>query len=328
MKPEVIIVGQGLAGSLLGWALERAGVEFVIVDRGHATAATRAAAGIVNPITGRRLVKSWGVDALLPQARAVYREIGDALGVTLWRDVRVRRLFADERDRAAFAAKRASGELAPFLGAEDAAGFWIEGGGRVELGTLLSGLRERWRAAGRLREESAEVEREEAELLVDCRGLEGAREGGFAFVPWEFSKGEVLEIEVRAGALERDVVLNRRHWVAPTTERTAWVGATHEPGVVNVAPSAAARDLLEASARRLMGEETFTVVGHRAGVRVNLPDKLPVAGRHPERRRLGVINGLGAKGALWAPRLAEMWLRHWQSGAEFEAEIDVGRFGR
>ena len=38
-------------------------------DRGHAAAATSAAAGIVNPITGRRLVKSWRIDDLLPLAR-------------------------------------------------------------------------------------------------------------------------------------------------------------------------------------------------------------------------------------------------------------------
>lgn len=328
MRPEVVILGQGLAGAMLGWALERAGVEFAIVDRGHATAATRAAAGIVNPITGRRLVKSWNVDALLPRARALYREIGDALGVTLWHDMRVRRLFADERERAVWAAKRASGELAPFLGEGDESGFWVEGAGRVELGVLLSGLRERWRAAGRLREEVADVEREEAEVVVDCRGLEGARTGAFGFVPWEFSKGEVLELAVGLSVLAPNVVLNRRHWVVPVGERAAWMGATHEPGVVDAAPTAAGRAALEASARGLLGEGKFTVVGQRAGVRVNLPDKLPVAGRHPERPRLGLINGLGAKGALWAPLLAEAWVRQLRSGAEFRREIDVRRFAR
>lgn len=328
MRPDVLILGQGLAGSLLGWALERAGVAFAIVDHGHAAAATRAAAGIVNPITGRRLVKSWRVDELLPQARALYQEIGDALGVTLWRDMRVRRLFVDERERAACRAKRVSGELAPFLGEADEEGFWIERAGWVDLAALLQGLRARWQASGVLRERSVDGANGAAGAVIDCRGLEAARAEEFRFVPWEFSKGELLELEVPDGALERDVVLNRRHWVVPVGATAAWVGATHEPGVMDRATTAAARTGLEESAKRLLRAGAFTVVGQRAGVRVTLPDKLPVGGWHPEQTGLGIVNGLGAKGALWAPLLASAWVAALRGGRGFPAEIDVRRFAR
>src|SRR5262245_20876558 len=110
MRPALLIVGQGLAGTLLAWELERAGIPFAIMDRGHAGATTAAAAGLINPITGRRLVKSWRVDALLPVARESYRELEAALGVALWHGVRVRRLFADAREREIFAEKQARGE--------------------------------------------------------------------------------------------------------------------------------------------------------------------------------------------------------------------------
>ena len=111
MRPDILIVGQGLAGTMLGWELERAGISFVIADSGHASAATSAAAGIINPITGRRLVKSWRIETLLPEARAVYHDFEAELGVTLWRDMRVRRLFGDDRERAVFVAKHAQREL-------------------------------------------------------------------------------------------------------------------------------------------------------------------------------------------------------------------------
>src|SRR4051812_11744212 len=115
MDAEILILGQGLAGTLLAWELERARIPFVIVDPGHATAATSAAAGIINPITGQRLVKSARIESLLPLARATYREIETTFGVPLWREMRVRRIFADDRERAVFAAKQRSGELAPFV---------------------------------------------------------------------------------------------------------------------------------------------------------------------------------------------------------------------
>lgn len=311
---------------MLGWALERAGIDFGIADAGPERAASAVAAGLINPITGRRLVKSWGVDALLPRAAQIYRDIGEYLGVPLWHPLRVHRLFADDRERTVFVTKLGTGELAPYAYDGDEQGFWIELAARVDLRQLVSALRLHWESQGRLREQAdmAEAIRQH-ELVIDCRGLEGTRWEPFAFVPWAYSKGELLELTVAGLAL--DVVVNRRHWVAPFGGGRAWVGATHEPGAMNPTPTAAARVALETSARELL-PQGFAVAGQRAGIRVNLPDKLPVVGRHPTQPNLGVLNGLGAKGALYAPWLAQQWAAHLRDGAAFAPEVDVRRFWR
>lgn len=325
---DVLIAGQGLAGTLLAWELERAGISFAIADSGHRRAATMAAAGIINPITGRRLVPSWRVDALRPAAAAVYCELGSALGVPLWHEMRLRRIFADARERETFVAKQARGELAPYAGESDETGFWIEGAARVEMEALLQVARARWQAAGRLGEAMTDLGAESRRhaVVIDCTGVAATEREEFRFVPWEFSKGEMLAIAV--DGLAPDVVLNRRHWLTPLGEGRAWVGATHAPGQRDARPSAAARDTLERSARALLGDRAFEVTGQRAGVRVNLPDKRPVAGRHPEQERIGLINGLGSKGGLWAPFLARQWVEHLVAGKPFDAEIDLHRFGR
>ena len=97
MRPDILIIGQGLAGTMLAWELERAGIAFEIADCGHEGAASAVAAGIINPITGRRLVKSWRYESWFPVARESYRALETALGTTLWHDMRIRRTFADER---------------------------------------------------------------------------------------------------------------------------------------------------------------------------------------------------------------------------------------
>ncbi|MCX6952757.1 MAG: FAD-dependent oxidoreductase [Verrucomicrobia bacterium] len=104
------------------------------------------------------------------------------------------------------------------------------------------------------------------------------------------------------------------------------VGATHQPGATDAAPTAAGRAALEASARALLPGRDFTVAGHTAGVRVTLPDKHPVVGRHPGNARLGLLNGLGSKGALHAPSLARQWVNHLTEGVPFDADVAVGRF--
>ena len=109
-RADILIVGQGLAGTLLGWELEKAGISVALIDGGHASAASSVAAGIINPITGRRLVKSWSFETLFPSAREAYHELENLLGIALWREMRIRRVFADERERAIAAdpKKRAS----------------------------------------------------------------------------------------------------------------------------------------------------------------------------------------------------------------------------
>src|SRR5690606_14778084 len=140
-----------------------------------------------NPITGRRLVKSWRIDTLRPIARAMYRELEDALSVPLWREMRVRRLFADEREKRVLAEKHARGDLAPFVAAADESGFWIRDAARVDLPALLAKARARWVAMGRWRAESVDLarERDRHALVIDCRGAATARGEPFAFVPWE-----------------------------------------------------------------------------------------------------------------------------------------------
>ncbi|MSU65647.1 MAG: FAD-binding oxidoreductase [Opitutus sp.] len=331
MNAEILVVGQGLAGTLLARELERAGLAFQIADSGIEQVASRVAAGIINPVTGRRLVKSWRIDTLLPVARAAYREFEAALGVTLWREMRVRRLLADDRERRTFADKQARAELAPYAGvaaqgnSEGDDGFWIDGAARVDLPALLGAARERWRIQGRLRPETIDAAAEAGrhELVIDCSGMAAVRGGEFGFIPWEFSKGELLSIAVEG--LAPDVILNRGHWILPVAPGAALVGATHEPGVLAPEPTAAGRAALEASARTLLNRP-FQVTGQRAGIRVNLPDKHPVVGRLPGNRRLGLINGLGAKGALVAPALAQQWVRHLVDGAAFDPALDVGRW--
>jgi glycine/D-amino acid oxidase-like deaminating enzyme len=323
-QAQLAIVGQGLAGTMLGWACEQAGIAFTIFDRGHAAAASGVAAGLVNPITGRRLVKSWRVDTLLPEARATYRALEAAWGVRLWTDLRVRRFFADGRERRAFAEKHARGELSPWVTNADADGFWIESAGRVDLPVLLATARMRWRSGGRLREETFDwTKRDAGGLAIDCSGVTGALRGGFDFVPWKFARGETLELAV--DGLPADIVWHRRQWIVPTGPGTALAGATHGPGVPEARPTTEARAMLEARTRELL-DRPFAVRGHRAGVRVTLPDKRPVVGRHPGLPGRGVMNGLGAKGVLLAPMLARQWTAHLTAGTPFDPEVDVSRF--
>lgn len=327
MKPApVAIVGQGLAGTLLAWELERAGRDFLIVDAGLERATSRMAAGIVNPITGRRVVKTWRVDELLPLASDAYRAFGETLGLPVWREMRIRRLFRDETERRFFAERQARGELEPFVEASDAEGFWISGAAQVDLEILLTAARNRWRTSGRLQEAAGDPDElsRRHELVVLCTGASARCGPWLAHVPWTVAKGESLTVEV--SGLGPEIRMSHGHWLLPLTEGKAKVGATYVVGDDDLRPSLAARTELEHAAAELAGR-TCPIRSQEAGLRLTLPDKRPVVGRCPRAEGVGVMAGLGSKGVLFAPWLARQWVEHLVTGAPFDSAVDIARFG-
>ncbi|MDF3059174.1 MAG: hypothetical protein K0R17_3389 [Rariglobus sp.] len=323
MRASLLIVGQGLAGTLLGHACEQAGIAFELVDAGHAGAASRVGAGIINPITGQRIVKSWEIDALRPLAWETYRGLESLLGASLVREMRVRRLFRDDAERRVFAEKRARGELAPYAGEADGEGFWIEGALQVDTAALITAARARWVRMGRLRDGRVGIAEALAnhETVIACTGAENGDGRAWAGVSCARVTGEILRVSV--AGLAPDVILNRGHWVLPTSEGEAKVGATYARGE---ADSRLARLELERSARELLGGRRFDVLAQESGVRVTAPDRRPLAGYDPAEPRLGLINGLGSKGALLAPWLARQWVDHLTKGMPFDPAVTAGRF--
>lgn len=97
-KLNILIVGQGLAGSLLGWRLLKAGHSVLIVDPGLEHTASRTAAGLINPITGKRLVKTEHLEEYLPVAIRLYRQLGEFFGETFWHAKQQVRLFQSDEE--------------------------------------------------------------------------------------------------------------------------------------------------------------------------------------------------------------------------------------
>jgi len=65
MHINYLIIGQGLAGTLLTKELLAANESFLIIDAFKESTSSKVAAGMYNPISGKRMVKSWNADILL-----------------------------------------------------------------------------------------------------------------------------------------------------------------------------------------------------------------------------------------------------------------------
>ena len=103
---DVAIVGQGIAGTTLAWHLRWRGVRVLLIDRREAVTASRIAAGLVTPITGKRLATTWRLGELWPAAVAFYSRVEAETGRPVFHRRRMVRLFATDEERDVFARKR------------------------------------------------------------------------------------------------------------------------------------------------------------------------------------------------------------------------------
>lgn len=88
-KVDYLIIGQGLVGTWLSYYVLQAGKTCMVVNDSHTAAASQVASGVINPVTGRRIVQTWMIDTFLPFALKAYTDLGAQLNVYIVKEASV-----------------------------------------------------------------------------------------------------------------------------------------------------------------------------------------------------------------------------------------------
>ena len=344
MQVDFLIVGQGLAGSLLARSLRARGVRVAVVDDAWRSASSLVAAGLMTPLTGRRFT-------LTPDYTGLFARAGEVLGALgVFHPVDVYRLFVDAEQRERGLKRAGDPTCQPFirrlterrgeLQAEltDEQGGALMRGAWVDLPKLLAETRALLAAEGALIEalfDPAEVQvgpegvvwrHVRATGVVYCDGYKSAQRGPFAYLPWQPAKGEALDL--RSDAPQSPFILNREGWALPLGLGRWRAGTNWEWTGLDETPTAAQKDKFVARFRGyFQGPVSVEVTGHKAGVRPCTSDNQPFLGTHPEEPRFHLFNGLGPRGTVWAPTLAEEMADFLVSGRALRPGCDLRRFG-
>lgn len=358
-----LIIGQGLAGTLIGYRLEKAGQSVVYLDHPGQTSASSVAAGIINPVTGRRYVKSWRIDELLPAARSLYAELEAELGSQFWYDLPLVRTLFNRGELNEWDVRSNDENYADYTEDNPALGAFkelthpafayagIRHTARVDIGKLVAAYREKLVNEGRFYAapfQYADLEFTEegnfkvavslpksqeeshptttvlsAENVIFSEGWRGNQNPWFNYLPFGGAKGEVLHVKL-AGPMP-DRMLKHRVFLVPQQDDTFWVGATAENRFTNDQPTADNAAFLEDRLKELVCVP-YEIVGHQAAIRPTVKDRKPFLGRHPNYPKLIIFNGLGTKGASVAPLTSQWLAEHLLAGKELPAEVNIERF--
>ena len=75
MMYDYLIIGQGLAGTILSHTLLKNGKNVLVINQNEEKSSSNVAAGVYNPVTGMRMVKTWLADELFDFVPTFYGEL-------------------------------------------------------------------------------------------------------------------------------------------------------------------------------------------------------------------------------------------------------------
>jgi len=343
MQVDFLIVGQGLAGSLLAQELRRRGRAVHVVDDGWKSASSQVAAGLMTPLTGRRFTLTKDYPALFVSAAGRLTRLG------VFRPTQVYRMFVDDEQRAKGLKRTECDSCRPFIarittargeldaGLADDFGGALMNGAWVDLPKLLADVRAELVADGALTEASFSPEEVvvsaegvawrqlRAGSIVYCDGYKSAQRGPFRYLPWQPAKGEALTL--RADVADRPFILNREGWALPLGQGVWRTGTNWQWDRLDEAPTEPQKEKLIRRFRGYFGQDVqVDVVAHVAGVRPCTSDNHPFMGTHPQQPRAHLFGGLGPRGTVWAPLMADEMASYLCEGGPLRPECNLSRF--
>ncbi len=330
MQTDFLIVGQGLAGTLLSYELMQCGFDVQVIDNQHFEAATSVAGGLINPITGRRIVKTEHIDELLPQAKSTYQDLEKLLEIPLWQELNVLWSLSNIKEENDWYVRANQVGIKDYVVAEpeikdiltkvkNITSFGEVGhAAQVNISLLISAFAKKLLSENRLLLEKFDFDaltidadfisykNIKAKKIVFCEGHRGRFNPLFQGLNFAVAKGESLII--KAEDLPKTRILKNNITICPLPDGTFWTGSNYEWNPNNTEPTESIRNEFEAHLNDFLNIP-YQVVAHHAAIRPTMKDRQILTLIHPDFPNVAMFNGLGTKGTSLAPYWAKKFAK-------------------
>jgi glycine/D-amino acid oxidase-like deaminating enzyme len=348
MQVDYLIIGQGISGTFFTFYLEKEKKSFLVIDNKLKNAPSRIAAGIINPVTGRRLVTVWKADEIIPFAVDAYGQIGAELGITAISQKNIIDFFPNPFMREGFVKRvEESDQYVHLYSNTDpfSSQFNFEfGAGEIRpayiahIESVLPAWRDRLERSGQLITDEFEInllqvnnngvryKDIDAGRIIFCDGSAGVENPYFTQLPFAPNKGEALIVEIPG--LSKEHIYKKSMTLAPLAAPDLfWLGSVYHWEFEDEDPTPMFRKNAEAVLEQWL-KIPFRIVDHLAGIRPATLERRPFIGLHPHNALIGMINGMGTKGCSLAPYFAKQMVQHLHHNAPIDPEADIKRFTR
>ena len=317
-----------------------------MIDQGKKESSSKVAAGIINPVTGRRVVKSWRIDELIPFAKQTYQEIEKVIDQSVYHEVNIIRTMPNIEADNLWSTRSAWPDLEGYMliqpevnaykdKLQSVFGFGeIQHSARVDTILLLEQYKEYFVQnemylqeefdfdAITLGEDKLSYKEYQAQKIIFCEGYQARSNPYFSYLPFELSKGEILIVKIPNASFLK--IIKHKLFLVPLGNDLYWVGSSYDWDFEDDSTTEAGKEnliqRLEASINL-----PYEIIQHKAAVRPSTKDRRPFIGVHPEHPSLAIFNGMGTKGTSLSPFLANQFANFLLGEEELDPVVDINR---
>lgn len=341
---DYIIVGSGLAGICFSEYCINNNKKFIVINN-HSQNSTTIAGGLYNPVVLKRFTSIWKAQDHLNTALPFFKNIEKKLKSNYLFEIPLhRKLFSiEEQNNWYVAADKPilsnflSPDLienqnqlinAPFKMGE------VKYTGYVDTNKLKTDYIQYLTDNNNYIEETFDytllkIETKKvtynnfiAQKIVFCEGFGNQNNPYFNNLPLDGTKGELLLIH--APELKINTIINSSIFILPIGNDFYKVGATYNWEQKDNTPTENAKNELITQLKELINCE-FEIIEHYAGIRPTVKDRRPLVGVHHTYKNMFILNGLGTRGVLLGPYLADKLYNFIESNEALENEINIDR---
>lgn len=342
---DAIIVGHGLAGTLLAWQMETHGASIHLIGNDRLPAASRVAAGLFNPVIGKHLALQARAEQTIDDAMSLYRQLEQHFHCKLFYPEPMLRIFRNAEERDIHANRRRDPAYSPYLGpaiqpeSSVRAPFGAclqQQTGYLDTNALLDTLHAHFRQTGTLIDAAFDPDALGIEPscvrwhgitgrhIIFCEGYRGALNPWFDWLPFQPAGGEILTFKSNTPLPPE--ILNGGKWLMPRHDGSYKTGATYRHSPQSEASDSGRRELLAGLNGLLRDTPEIEIAAHEAGTRSASRDKQPLVGSHPRYSQLALFNGFGSHGSMLIPHHARAFAEHLLNGEALPGSCDIARF--
>lgn len=322
MHTDFLIIGQGMAGTLLSYELIRAGKSVLIIDRKDKHNTSLVASAVINPLVGKNWTLAKDAERLIPLALDTYQQLNHLLQADL---VQQKSLFVFHRDEASkqnFNKQMEAGNsyLLGESAAENSAWDAPFGIGTVSPVYTIDAQEFLNKWSRYLNTKSALLEEKfhfdelkfsgdiiqykdfTADNLVFCEGGIGRQNPIFPSLTFTQNRGDALLLSIPN--LSPEHIYHKDFRLVPHRDNLFWCGSNYIWEYDSLEPNIEWRMQTEKALKNWL-KLPFEIVDHWVAERPTTAGQQSLLLQHQQYKNLYFFNGLGTRGFSAGPSLAK-----------------------
>jgi len=342
---DFLIVGGGLAGSTLAFRLLNSGAKVMVMDQPLQNISSHIAAGIVNPLTGKRTALTWNAHSIFEELHNFYPFLEKKFSDSFFYNLPTYKLFDSVFEQNEWLNKKKSVGFEDFMDSDirflddskvnnSFGALHILQTGRLNIPAYIRSLHQYLEQKESIvfelfRNEHLSYGNDSFNYgklnyakIIFADGTYTAQTEQFSYLPFKNVHGEILEVEIND--FYEDRIINKGIFILPQGNNKFLVGATYNWDLNTPITTEKGREELETKLANLI-KMPFKTIGHRAGIRPSTNDRRPFLGEHPALKNQFIFGGFGSKGVSLIPYLSKVFVDYLLNDGELPLETDICR---